>query len=335
MTTDTIRSGHDLIGQRFTAQYVSAFPEFHGKEFVCTAVTGNNMNHPSGHFLEGNFTSTDGTEYTLWVREWEPLSEYVPAEGDKVIAYGMNVDSTGSFDGSIGIIDRINPLGSHQYRVLTDRNASQQHAYWFSRVEKFQEPAEAQVAEEEEAAEVPERVIGDLTIPANPTTDELLLIVERAVNDLTEQKGRAEVLSHELKRANERFHERDNAFEETMEKVSATLNENAKRREWCGEYARERDALNEMLPGPYYIEKGVRKFGITKRIEGTVWQEITVYVEAEDEDDAEDLANDKDNWVPEDGVSDDDFDPNDLIKDELHKEFDRNGFDSWKVSDSR
>lgn len=126
-----------------------------------------------------------------------------------------------------------------------------------------------------------------------------------------------------LAEAEERYNVLDQKFERTVTLISDALLEEASDRDWCGEYDEKVSDLNDILPGPYKIRTRRELKLVRVQSEGTVRVYHDVYVWVEGDDDENDVATDPDNWVDEEGRSDDIQSRGDVLQTEI----DNNGWD--------
>lgn len=287
-------------------------------------IIGNHYGHAG---MEGTVETDDFTGVPFYIRiesidrnywyeeqavqllEPEPEPEWVPAVGDRVRAFDSNIGT--DYDGMIGVITDIRERLTHPFRVNFEAGqvygsgavAGTGLTIYMKRVEKVEQ----------------ENV--DLVATMQADIDRLAAALREAEQERDTQKHRAD-------RADERFEERNGAFAATVRIIGEALNQNAADRRWCSEYEDQVQEVNDSLPGPYFLPKRKRLVAVNLEMVGETRLTATVYVEVDDEDDAESAASDSDRWLDSEGNSV----PNAVTA--IKAEYDRmGGFDTVRLLD--
>ncbi len=117
-----------------------------------------------------------------------------------------------------------------------------------------------------------------------------------AAQEISRLRNQVEILnlrSRNLADERDRAYQERNAFETDLRRTNEVLNTTAKRRDWCGEYESQMEALNESLISDFQFKPRARDFEVEVTLTSTFTRWITV--EAMDSDDARQIVDDLSN----------------------------------------
>jgi hypothetical protein len=231
--------------------------------------------------------------------------------GDSVFVTDDSI--SGEFVGTHGVIKTVDdvagtdlPIFVEFHDTLTDRKRS----FWVRK-------GHFNVAEPEEPGR-------HLSLPANMTLEEAHLIIERFENDYREVMGQRDSQEKRAVDAEGRLRTQQDRYSADMRSIERIMLETKEQQSWCDNGWNEVvDEVNAALVGGYEFDRMMKRKRMTKRVRGTVYRDVEVWVA--DDDDTDD--DDADNWFQsEDG--DDQFGE---LADILCNEFENNGFDDIEV----
>jgi hypothetical protein len=156
--------------------------------------------------------------------------------------------------------------------------------------------------------------------PTGATSEELKEIIRRFHTDLQEEKTRSEWRLSEIQNASRRLTEQQGVYRTDMNHWESTLRQAKEDQDWCDEGTnRVIDRLNNGFIGGWEITPYRAREQRTIRIEGTVYRDVTVWVDPDDDED------DPGNWYCE---RDGEYAlGEDWVGDQLEEEFQNNGWD--------
>lgn len=148
--------------------------------------------------------------------------------------------------------------------------------------------------------------------------------INATLAEAAELRATVQRMSERYDTLNTNYRNMDSGFLRTMQIISDRLNSEAVNRGWCSEFDNIIEEVNGELPGPHFLSPRRKRERKTVRITGTVWTEVEVWVD-EDED-----AEDPDNWYATE--NDDDALGSDWAYDRLDREMQGNGWDDVEYS---
>lgn len=159
--------------------------------------------------------------------------------------------------------------------------------------------------------------------PATPVEPAIITDLQAQIDTLTLEATTQTNLHIDTK---ERLAESQRRYSADMRSIERIMLETKEQQSWCDNGWNEVvDEVNEALIGGYEFDRIKRRKRMTKRVRGTVYRDVEVWVG--DDDDTDD--DDADNWYQsEDG--DDQFGE---LADILNNEYENNGFDDIEVED--
>lgn len=149
----------------------------------------------------------------------------------------------------------------------------------------------------EPLADATQRTVGadNVTIPANPTPDELIQIIERCSNDLATVKARRTETEQRLQDVDERFRR-------SIDIIGQRLLQEAEDRGWCDSFDSIIDEVNSQLPF-YELPTREEEYEVTVSVSGYIRTTTSVMVMARSQDAANDMvAEDVHSYVDADDV---------------------------------